>query len=130
MRELTAPAEPQCLDAVHELLAGLWDDAGAVPDDVRNRFAIAVAEIVANVVEHGRGPGGEAASLTVRLDADAAELVALVVDDGPAFDAPDDEPDDVWAESGRGLRLAPSAADKLVYRRRPRPKRCRITLRC
>lgn len=117
---LEAEAVPACLDAVHELLAALWEEAPAVDGSVRARFATAVAELVANVVEHGGEAAGRSPQLALTVCAMPDALLAVLVDDGLAVpDAgPPAAPVEDMAEDGRGLLLVHLAADTVRYERR------------
>ncbi len=114
---LRAEAGPELLDPVHDLLIRLWADEPEVPAASRVRFETAVAEIAANIAEHGAGAG--ARQVTLELSSAADGLQAVFEDDGdPALLPPEDvflPPDD--AERGRGLAMARAAVDSLRYRR-------------
>lgn len=129
MTQTVSAVVPACVDAAHELLARLWEETPGVPDDERSRFATALGEIVANVVEHGRTASGEPVHVTLCLSA-GDELIEGRVDDDalPAEDG-DSSMDDVLAEHGRGLALARAAVDELAHERGPDGNRWRILLR-
>ncbi|GAA4888482.1 ATP-binding protein [Actinomycetospora straminea] len=114
-RRLRVPATPECLEQVHALLADLLVDVDGVADADRTSFEIALAELVANVVEHAGAHG--AVGLTVELGAGPADLTADLYDDGPPVDV---DPGaavlpDALAERGRGLALARAAVDDVSY---------------
>lgn len=142
-RRLVVDATPPCLERVHGLLASVWADAPAVSESVRTRFALATAELVANVVEHGGAalPQPPRIVFEVELDDATGGVRGRMVDDGaappqdaasgppdgapdPFADPGDDEIDldaldlDALAESGRGLAAVRAAADELGHERR------------
>jgi anti-sigma regulatory factor (Ser/Thr protein kinase) len=96
---------------------------GGLDDRARLRLAIALGEIVGNVVRHAHEPGSRA-RFCLRLRFRTMWAEAWVVDGGAPFQRSSGpalaEPDDVeaLAEGGRGLALARAAADRLGYRRR------------
>lgn len=114
-RTLRVAATPECLERVHALLAELLGDVAGVSDADRIGFETALAELVANVVEHAgtRGP----VRLTVELRAGPTDLTADLYDDGPpaVLDPADAAFPDPLAERGRGLALARAAVDEVAY---------------
>jgi serine/threonine-protein kinase RsbW len=114
-RTLRVPATPECLEQVHALLADLLVDVDGVADVDRIGFETALAELVANVVEHA-GVHGEV-GLTVELGAGPADLTADLYDDGPpvGIDPAAAVLPDALAERGRGLALARAAVDDVGY---------------
>ena len=123
-------AGPDCLDSVHEQLAALWSEAPEVEARARMRFATAVAEIVGNVVEHGRTPAGSAPHMLLELRTGDAGLEAHLEDDGVALPEEPGAPVDEMSESGRGLELARAAADAVVYERVDGRNRWDISVAC
>ena len=109
-------ADPGCLDELHAALDRLWAEAPEVEESQRIRFATALAEVVANVVEHGRTLRGGTPTLTVKVVVRPDRLRADVFDDGVAVGprASLAEADEL-AEAGRGLALAREALDELRY---------------
>lgn len=114
---LRAAAGPDLLGPVHELLARLWADEPDVPAASRLRFETAVAEVAANIAEHGAAAGARHVVLELRSSPDG--LHAVFEDDGGPLQLPPEDtalpPDD--AERGRGLVMARSAVDSLQHRR-------------
>ncbi len=112
---LRAPAGPEALGPVHDLLARLWADELGVGETVRLRFETAVAEIAANIAEHAAAAG--ARELELRLRGLPDRLEAVFEDDGgPVAPGPGGWPPDD-AERGRGLELVRAAVDALRYER-------------
>ena len=115
--QLRAGAGPELLGPVHELLTRFWADEPDVPVDRRVRFEIAVAEVAANIAEHGAAAGAREVVLELRSSPDG--LHAVFEDDGGPLQLPPEDtalpPED--AERGRGLVMARSAVDSLQHRR-------------
>ena len=117
--ELTfqGPAEPSCLDLIHELMEQLWQAGPPVGDGDQMMFAMAVLEIANNIVRHR---DGECRDISLVLRADWQELSADILDNGAAVDvdvAGATLPEDDLAESGRGLVLARMALSEISYQR-------------
>jgi serine/threonine-protein kinase RsbW len=131
---LSAPADPEAVDAVHDLLEQLF--AGLPDLDARDRmrFELAVVEIVGNIVEHAftldGSPAPSGRLVEVELRGSAERLEATLQDNGkPAeIDLSRITMPDADAESGRGLALAAHALDDLTFERRG--GRNRWTLLC
>jgi anti-sigma regulatory factor (Ser/Thr protein kinase) len=107
-------------DAISEL-DGWIERVGAswrVPTAVVFRARVCVAEIAANLLEHGQArPEGDA--LTVKLRQDGSGLEIELTDTGRAFDptAPATRTASPDGVSGRGLRLLRAYAAAMSYRR-------------
>lgn len=115
-RRLRAPAAPECLDGIHDLLEQLFDDhTPVVPLQDRVRFATAVIEVAGNIVAHACGPTPVDIDVLVALHPDRVE--AQLLDNGVALTVRPGSTSmpDVMAEHGRGLRIASSAVDELSY---------------
>lgn len=110
---LQATAGPELLEPVHDLLARLWADEPGVDERDRIRFEIAVAEVAANIAEHGAG----AARVSLRLSSSPDRIQAVFEDDGAPVEATPEQPPAGDAERGRGLLLARSAVDRFSYER-------------
>lgn len=110
---LQATAGPELLEPVHDLLAHLWADEPGVDERDRIRFEIAVAEVAANIAEHGAG----AARVSLRLSSSPDRIQAVFEDDGAPVEATPEQPPAGDAERGRGLLLARSAVDRFSYER-------------
>ncbi|MGZ4447455.1 MAG: ATP-binding protein [Nocardioides sp.] len=119
--ELSAPATPEMLDLVHEVLQRLWVARPDVGEPDRVRFEMAVIEVLGNIVEHAyelERPGGER-RFDVSLCAGGDDLVATFGDNGvpAALDLSDVTMPGEDAESGRGLALTAAVVDDLAYER-------------
>lgn len=116
IRALEELARPETLELIHELLAGVFVDF-SIDEREAMQFELAVVEIGANIIEHSRA-GGEV-SLRLEVEVAADRIEARYFDDGnpvrvdlDAVSLPDD-----FAERGRGLAIAVSVVDEIVYRR-------------
>lgn len=110
---LEAAATPDALEQVHALLDQLFASIADLEDTDRFLFATAVAEVAANIVEHG---GGTRFVLTLR---GGERLDARFEDDGAAID-----PDVLFrslpaddAMRGRGMAIVRAAVDEVRYER-------------
>lgn len=112
---LRATAGPEMLGPVHDLLGRLWADEPGVDEPDRVRFETAVAEVAANIAEHGAAAG--AARVTLRLSSSHDRIQAVFEDDGAPVAAGAEPLPAVDAERGRGLLLARAAADRFSYER-------------
>lgn len=128
MRRLETEAAPEALEQVHALLAAVWDDTPAVDEMTRIRLTTAVAELVANVVEHGRTADDGPPVLVLTVDAAPGRVVAELEDDGVGYPPDGELPDDPMAESGRGLALVRAAVDQAAYERRDGRNRWRLVV--
>jgi serine/threonine-protein kinase RsbW len=116
---------------MHEALDRLWAEAPDVDESQRLRFAIALSEVVGNVIVHGRTPDGGTPTVTVRVSAGADRLQADIFDDGVALSRRITRgmPADELAENGRGLELAREAVDEVRYAREDAGNRWALVLR-
>ena len=117
MQTYASVADASCLDELHATLERLWIEAPDVEESHRIRLAIALAELVGNVVEHGRTPRGGTPTLSVEVSVSPDRLQASVIDDGVPIGPRSSygRPLDELAENGRGLTLAREALDELRY---------------
>jgi serine/threonine-protein kinase RsbW len=109
------PAAQSFVDEVMEALDPLLAGAEAATDQDRFLFALAVSEVLTNIVQHG----GNGATMRIEIDATADELRAQIWDtaapaviDWDSLRLPGDD-----AESGRGLVLAISVLNELRHTR-------------
>jgi serine/threonine-protein kinase RsbW len=106
------------LETLHESVRKLREASGRDKDD-RNvmHFEIALAEIGANVLTHGR-PAGTDPPVEYRLWLDDDMAKASFVDGGPAVEEVLSRVmPDPTSEVGRGLPMARWLLDELLYKR-------------
>ncbi len=115
-KRFATPAED--LDSVHELLQETWAASPALSPRDRMAVETAVAELVANVIQHAGHGGDVAFTLTVIVEESRVEVT--VSDSGHEVDVdltgPREMPDPL-AESGRGLPLMQMLLDSVEYHR-------------
>jgi serine/threonine-protein kinase RsbW len=107
------------LETLHESVRQLREASGRSADDLNlMHFEIALAEIGANVLTHGR-PAGTDPPVEYRLWLEEADLAkASFVDGGPAVDEVLSRiMPDPTSEAGRGLPMARWLLDELLYKR-------------
>jgi anti-sigma regulatory factor (Ser/Thr protein kinase) len=126
-RRLKVPGTGEGIRAALDALESLMSARG-LTKAVTWPVEVSLDEVLANVVRHGHGEHGAAASLELelRLDAGVAppECEVVVADDGPEFDplsAP--EPDtslgiDERPIGGLGIALVRRLMDEVEYERR------------
>jgi serine/threonine-protein kinase RsbW len=118
------------LDTLHESIKRLRESTGRGEND-RNlmHFEIALAEIGANVLTHGR-PAGTDPPVEFRLWLDDDTVHAVFVDGGPAVDEVLSRVmPDPTSEAGRGLPMARWLLDELLYKRDGEVNRWRLVKR-
>jgi anti-sigma regulatory factor (Ser/Thr protein kinase) len=98
-------------------------EAHAVPAGVRRSLNVALDELLANALSHGR-TGRGVQSVTVEVVLDQERVTATVTDDGPPFDpfgrdAPDTTlPIEERPIGGLGIHLVGQLMDHVSYERR------------
>lgn len=115
---LVTTADEPCLDAVHDLIGELWSVVDALSADEKVSFETAVAELVANIVQHAAK--GRVVELCFELLSFADRVEAHLRDTG--LHPPDnvltkDMPPMPYelAEHGRGLAMARLMVDEVHY---------------
>ena len=127
--DLRVPATADGMDAVHAALAGCWASLGqtrAVEGRWCNEFALAVAEVAANIIQHAHAPESPFVEFALSLTRYPDRLRARFVDAGvvahppvsPSM-PPVDVPDADLAERGRGLAIVQMTTDRFEYQRTP-----------
>lgn len=119
---LVAPARPESVDLVHDVIAQLWTHEPAPGDADRMRFEMAVIEILANIVEHAARvdpPDVNPRQFDLEVTCDDEVIEARFGDDGkPAeIDLERVAMPGVESEDGRGLAMASASVDELTYER-------------
>jgi anti-sigma regulatory factor (Ser/Thr protein kinase) len=143
------PATLGVLQDVHTLLADVWESAPYVGASERARFTLIVAELVANIIEHGCVDVAQPPNLELTVGVGSGVIRGTLIDDGakPPRDAPGgrrlSQPAahdgalpalsqvEVAAlrESGRGLLLVRSVADDLALTTTAAQNRWRFAVR-
>ncbi|KUM40752.1 ATP-binding protein [Arthrobacter sp. EpRS71] len=119
-RGFHGPSNEEAIEAIHNELDALWDDASFVPDMDRMTFATAVIEAAANIVQHALPAAEKPVEIDVEISVWPARLVARV----SAFNAREPFADDMQAsmpdseaESGRGLALIEALVTTVTFER-------------
>ena len=114
------PATDESIEAVHDEMDALWEDASFVPDMDRMTFATAVIESAANIVQHAL----PVAEKPVELDVDISVRPACLVARVSAHNAREPFANDMRAdmpaedaESGRGLALIEALVTTVTFER-------------
>ncbi|WP_275776322.1 ATP-binding protein [Paenarthrobacter sp. Y-19] len=114
------PSNEDAIEAIHNELDSLWDDASFVPDMDRMTFATAVIEAAANIVQHALPVAEKPVEIDVDISVRPARLIARV----SAFNAREPFADDMQAsmpdaeaESGRGLALIEALVTTVSFER-------------
>ncbi|MGI9124002.1 MAG: ATP-binding protein [Mycobacterium sp.] len=105
------------LNEVHATLDDCWSSHGHVPESVRMEVAIAVGEIVANIVEHASQ--GDNIDVTMSIEVLADKVHINLTDDGAAcpIDLDSALMPDEFADRGRGIAMVRAVLSKLSYHR-------------
>lgn len=107
---------------VNAAFAG-FADAHAMPAAVRRNVSIAIDELLANALSHGR-TGRDPCSVTVEVELDPERVKVILTDDGAPFDPfGRDAPDTTLSVEerpigGLGLHLVGQLMDQVSYQRR------------
>lgn len=112
-------AAPRVFDETETALERTWSMHGQVPCAIRTQIGIAVAEVVANIVEHG-GAGRQLVRIEMQIAIQPDHVLVVLIDDGNEAHVDFESvgmPEDVLAERGRGLAMATLVLDRLTYQR-------------
>ncbi|MEV4952191.1 ATP-binding protein [Paenarthrobacter nitroguajacolicus] len=119
-RGFHGPSNEEAIEAIHNELDALWDDASFVPDMDRMTFATAVIEAAANIVQHALPVAEKPVEIDVDISVRPSRLVARV----SAFNAREPFANDMQAsmpdsdaESGRGLALIEALVTTVTFER-------------
>ena len=115
---LRAVAGPQVLEETESALNREWAMHESVPAAIRVQLGIAVAEIVANTIEHGSA-GRHRVQIEMRTSFETGRVRIILIDDGneSRVDVNTVVMPECLSERGRGLAMARLALDGLVYQR-------------
>jgi serine/threonine-protein kinase RsbW len=118
-RSFRGLATADAIDAVHDELDGLWQDAPFVLDMDQMTFATAVIEAASNIVQHAQPAGTLPVELGVEISVQPALLQARVsaFHAKPPFGPMDPVPVDNDSESGRGLALIQALVTTVTFER-------------
>ena len=109
---------PRTLDDIQDGLTAPWAAHSEVPERIRTRLGLAVAEVGANIIEHA-GQGGP---VRLRMESVVGGNVVTVTFTDEGVAAPVDLTSVAMpaalAERGRGLAIAQAVLSELAYRRR------------
>jgi serine/threonine-protein kinase RsbW len=119
-RGFHGPSNEEAIEAIHNELDALWDDASFVPDMDRMTFATAVIEAAANIVQHALPVAEKPVEIDVDISVRPTRLIARV----SAHNAREPFADDMQAsmpdseaESGRGLALIEALVTTVTFER-------------
>ena len=119
-RGFHGPSNEEAIEAIHNELDALWDDAAFVPDMDRMTFATAVIEAAANIVQHSLPVAEKPVEIDVDISVRPTRLVARV----SAYNAKEPFANDMQAsmpdsdaESGRGLALIEALVTTVTFER-------------
>ena len=119
---MSVGADPAGVREVGAAFAG-FAEAHALPADVRRSLNVALDELLANAVSHGR-TGRDPCSVTVEVKLDQERVTVIVTDDGTPFDPfAQNAPDTTLSVEDRpigglGLHLVGQLMDQVSYERR------------
>jgi serine/threonine-protein kinase RsbW len=110
------------IDAVHDELEGLWQDAPFVQDVDQMTFTTAVIEAASNIVQHAEPATAVPVELGVDISVQPTLLRARVsaFHAKPPFGPMDPGTPDEDSESGRGLALIQALVTTVTFQRQDR----------
>ena len=119
-RGFHGPSNEEAIEAIHNELDALWDDASFVPDMDRMTFATAVIEAAANIVQHALPVAEKPVEIDVDISVQPTRLIARV----SAYNAREPFANDMQAsmpdsdaESGRGFALIEALVTTVTFER-------------
>lgn len=115
--EVMGPAELQMVEKVLDAFDRLCESTGRVAEEDQMQFALAVSEILTNMITYGQSTSGaDPVSIHAEICVNDHEMCASLRDTAePVHVALDDLslPDDLLDESGRGLAISAMVLDRL-----------------
>ena len=120
--QMSVSAHPGGVGEVNAAFAG-FAEAHALPATVRSSVNVAIDELLANALAHGR-IGRDPCSVTVEVELDHERVTVILTDDGPPFDpfgrgAPDTTLSvEERPIGGLGIHLVGQLMDQVNYQRR------------
>lgn len=119
---MSVGAHPGGVGELNAAFAG-FAEAHALPADVRRSLSIALDELLANALSHGR-MGLDPCSVKVEVELDRERVTVVLTDDGTPFDPfARDAPDTTLSVEerqigGLGIHLVAQLMDDVSYQRR------------
>jgi serine/threonine-protein kinase RsbW len=119
---MSVGTHPGGVGEVNAAFAG-FATAHALPAEVQRSVSVALDELIANALSHGR-TGRDPCSVTVEMELDHERLTVIVTDDGTPFDPfGRDAPDTTLSVEerpigGLGIHLVGQLMDEVSYQRR------------
>ena len=115
--EVVTITGPETLDDVHATLDGCLSSHNHVPESIRQQLGIAVAEMVANIVEHASQ--GKPVRVQMSVEVLANQVRISFTDDGIACSVDPEvaQMPDELAHRGRGIAMMRAALGTLSYHR-------------
>ena len=119
--QMSVGAHSGAVGEVNAAFAG-FAESNALPDGVRRSVSVALDELLANVLSHGR-TGRDPLSVTVEAELHDDCVMVVITDSGPAFDPfRADAPDTTLSVEDRpvgglGIHLVAQLMDQVSYQR-------------
>jgi serine/threonine-protein kinase RsbW len=119
---MSVGARPGGVETVNAAFAELAE-RHALPATVRHSINVAIDELLANVLSHGKA-GRDHCSVTVEVELDHERVTVILTDDGPPFDPFGNSAPDITLSveerpiGGLGLHLVGQLMDQVNYQRR------------
>jgi serine/threonine-protein kinase RsbW len=113
LRMATPPGD---VNTVHDMLEQVWSDVPEIDPEDRFKFEVALIELASNVMRHADTGDGVVCALVIETHAD--RITATLSDSGEPGEVMlvgRTFPEDVFAESGRGIPLIQALVDELRY---------------
>jgi serine/threonine-protein kinase RsbW len=120
MRQLTVPACPSSIDAIHDLVASMMQQPPPLSAQDQIRCQLAVMEIASNVIAHAVPPPPGGTGVTIQITITFADRITARFRDNatPAqIDLLAVRMPDELAEQGRGIAITQTLGDELDYQR-------------
>ena len=119
--QMSVGAHPGGVGEVNAAFAQ-FAESQAVPSEVRRSVSVALDELLANAVSHGR-TGNDFPSVTVEAEVDEESVTVVITDDGPPFDPLEQDAPDTSLSveerriGGLGIHLVAQLMDQISYQR-------------
>lgn len=119
--QMSVGADPGGVGDVSAAFAA-FAEAHALPEAVRRSLNVALDDLLANAVSHGRN-GRDHCSVTVEVKLDHESVTATITDDGPPFDPLRSSAPDTTLSveerpiGGLGIHLVGQLMDQVSYQR-------------